>query len=122
MHSLTSGDLHLEVAYQLPAKIVEVWWRGTSDHRRPSAVLEPFFRGLLAEASAEGLTIAMHFETIEFFNSATIGSIVQLIVDARAAKVTLTLFYRATERWQASSFKAMSAFEKSDGLIQFRGI
>lgn len=120
MESLKVGNLQIDVGDDQAARKVSVWWRGTSDERHPGRTLEPFFQKLLEEVAAGSSAIEMHFETIEYFNSATIGSIVQLIKDARAKATKLTIFYSGKQKWQELSFRAMKAFDKNDGLIQFQ--
>jgi hypothetical protein len=118
LEALKSGNLQIDV--ELKGNVVEVWWRGTSDDRQPGKTLDPYLGNLLDEATRKSWAVEMHFDTIEYYNSATIGSIVGLIKKARSAKTPLTVFYSSQRHWQEVSFKAMRAFDKSDGLIRFQ--
>jgi hypothetical protein len=63
--------------------------------------------------------VEVHFEHLEYFNSATVTVIVQMIHDARARSVRLSLVYDPTLHWQRLSFDALRVFAK-DGMMEIR--
>lgn len=120
MEGLTAGNLRIDVNLDKNRRVLEVVWKGSSDDRQPGRALDPFFSQLLTSAAQQKLEVEMHFQGVEYFNSATIGTIVQLIKDARALSTRLSVIYNPQHRWQDTSFRAMRAFEKEDGLILFK--
>jgi hypothetical protein len=119
MEDLVAGDLKIQVAVREPATI-ELLWTGKSNARNPTAVLQPFFANVLAEATEKKHAIELHFEKLEHFNSSTITSIIQLIQDARTRGVKLTILFDHLVKWQKLSFDALRVFAKGDGLLELR--
>lgn len=101
------------------ASSIRLRWRGKSNSRNPNEVLAPYFREMLAMASARKVPIELHFEDIEHVNSSTITSIIQLIQDSRARSIKLILVYDQTLRWQKLSFDALRVFA-TDDLLEMR--
>jgi hypothetical protein len=115
---LISGELKI-VADDGPSTLRLDWW-GRSHERNPGPVLSPWLEGVLQRARAQGLTIESHFEALDFFNSATVTALIQLIRKARAQGTTLVIVFSDAKRWQALSFDALKCFELPDGLLQIR--
>jgi hypothetical protein len=103
LHAL--GELSVEID-RTPG-VLDVRLRGRSSARDAAASLAPFFQGLLANARTEARVVALHFEALAYFNSSTIAALVQLIRDAQAAAVGLSVFYDPRQAWQAVSFDAL---------------
>jgi hypothetical protein len=59
--------------------------------------------------------LELHFEELDYFNSSTITSLIQLIQEARAKGIPLTYVYDPALRWQKLSFDALRVFV-GDGL------
>ena len=72
MENLATGDLRIDVSVDETTSSVLLFWRGKSNERNPSALLQPFFSKLLGEAQEKGMTLELHFEELEHFNSSTI--------------------------------------------------
>ena len=123
MQSLIIGDLCIE---EMPiidgaASSIRLLWKGKSNNRNPGEVLAPYFRQLLATASARKVPVELHFEKIEHFNSSTITSIIQLIRDSRERSVRLVLVYNQALKWQKLSFDALRVFvSNKDDLLELR--
>ena len=115
--SLSTGDLRIEVREE-PPRVIRCVWRGKSNHRHPTQILSPFFDKVLTRAKESSLTVEMHFEDLDHFNSSTITSIIQLIQDARGRGVPLSLVYDSQLKWQKLSFDALRVFVKDDGLLK----
>jgi hypothetical protein len=121
MQSLIVGDLRIEAMEDGVARSLQLLWKGKSNSRHPSEMLAPYFRDVLAAASARDLPLEMHFEKLEHFNSSTISSIIKLIQDARLRAVKLILVYDTALKWQKLSFDALRVFAKDD-LLELRPV
>jgi hypothetical protein len=120
MQPLRNGDLTIEVAAaDAPARI-ELTWRGKSNDRYPGKVLSPFFQEVLAAASREARLLDLRFDSLEHFNSSTVGALIELIQRAREVQVRLVIGYDATVGWQRLSFDALKVFDRGDGLFELR--
>ncbi|MCS6899183.1 MAG: hypothetical protein RMJ98_06335 [Myxococcales bacterium] len=119
MEDLIAGDLKIQAIQRTPT-ILELLWLGKSNARNPTAVLSPYFSQVLTVAMEQKLTIELHFERLEHFNSSTITAIIQLIQEARSKAVKLTITFDQGIKWQKLSFDALRVFSKGDGLLEFR--
>ncbi len=106
MDDLKTDDLVIQMDRSIPAWL-RLDWLGRSTSGNPGQIIGPFFERVLAEATVGGLSVEMHFEKLEFFNSSTIASLIHLIHLAIKAKVALRIYYDAELRWQALSFDAL---------------
>ena len=120
MQGLVVGDLRIEAIEDEASPSVRLLWRGKSNSRQPSAMLGPYFRDVLATASARGVPLVLRFEQLEHFNSSTITSVIKLIQDARSRAVKLVLVYDPALKWQKLSFDALRVFVK-DHVLELRG-
>lgn len=121
MENLSSGDLRIEVSVDEPTSSVLLYWRGKSNERNPSAVLQPYFSKLLVEVLEKGHSLELHFEELEHFNSSTITAIIQLIQDARSKGLRLMIRFDAKLKWQKLSFDALRVFAK-DGFLELKPV
>jgi hypothetical protein len=121
MDNFNSGNLAIEVSKPQPT-LMRLDWRGKSNDRQPGKMLTPFFATATAEAVSAKASMEMHFEKLEYFNSSTITSIIQLIQSLRQQKVPLTIFFAGNVKWQKLGFDALRIFEKGDGLLTFKAI
>ena len=122
MESLIAGDLTVELAPPRPAAALTLYWKGKSNDKHPAKVLGPYLAQVIATAVNERITVEMHFEHLEHFNSSTITTIIQLIPKARAANVKLVIVYGGSLKWQKLSFDALKVFAKDDGLFELRAV
>lgn len=117
MTTLSSGDLTIERSTLGPATI-RLDWRGRSNARRPDEVLNPFLSEVLEQARQGPKGIDMHFESLEYLNSSTVGVLVQFLHRARQGGVPLSFSYAASVRWQKLSFEALRVFEQMDSRVR----
>src|SRR5207245_1825450 len=100
MDGLVVGDLVL-VTEQVGAHgPIRVFWRGKSNERDPGKALTPFFADLLETARQRRAPIELHFGAIEYVNSSTLTSVVQMIRDCRGAGLKLVIVYDNERNWQ----------------------
>ncbi len=106
MDDLHSDDLVIHVDRSVSA-CLRLDWLGSSNAANPAEAIVPFFERALAEATAGGCFVDMHLEKLEYFNSSTIATLIQLIHLAGKANVPLRIYYDAKLKWQALSFDAL---------------
>ena len=116
--TLVSGELKV-VPDEGPSTLRLDWW-GRSHERNPGPVLSPWLETVLQRARIRGQTIESHFESLDFFNSATVTAVIHLIRKARAQGTTLVIVFNPARKWQSLSFDALKSFELPDGLLQIR--
>lgn len=106
MNPLQTHELSIKVDDSLHG-LLRLDWTGKSTSRDPSQVLKPFLDGVLESAAGASLTVEMHFEAMEHFNSSTVAELIRVINKGRTTKVPLTVFYSSTRKWQELSFRAL---------------
>ncbi len=109
------------------AGTLRVLLSGRSASREAGKTLAPLFDRILEDARSGSLSLALHFEKLEYFNSSTIAALVQFIRVAHERGVALTVIYDGKQRWQAMSFdalrRALRPFESGSGpSVQFTQI
>lgn len=109
----------LTVSAERDGAVLRVQLTGKSASRDAGRELQPVFERLLGSAGEDKLSLALHFEKLEYFNSSTIAALVQFVRTAQQAGVSLVVHYDAKLKWQAMSFealrRALKAFESSGG-------
>ena len=120
MENLSTGELTLEASEDAAKRAIVLMWRGKSNARNPSQVLQPYFSTVLAAATSRSLGVELDFSSLEHFNSSTITSIIQIIQESRSKSVRLSIVYDARVKWQKLSFDALRVFAKPDGLLELR--
>jgi len=93
-------------------------WRGTSRPREPSKTLTPYLISAVSCAVEKKVSLEMRFESLEFFNSATVMAIIKCSHVARAKGVPMRIVYAPDVEWQKLSFAPMKIFETGDGLFE----
>ena len=117
MQALNSGDLTIEHSRHGP-ETIRLDWKGRSNARRPDEAINPFLSDVLEQARTGTAGIDMHFETLEYLNSSTVGVLVQFLHKARAGGVPLSFSYAPSVRWQKLSFEALRVFEQMDQRVR----
>jgi hypothetical protein len=105
VETVVLGDLTAQ--FERDAAALRIRLTGRSASREAGDVLAPLFDRALAEGKAEGRSLVLHFERLDYFNSSTIAALVQFIRAAQQASVGLNIVYDAAQRWQAMSFDAL---------------
>ena len=120
MNELVFADLRIDVLEGDVATPTRLHWSGRSTEEDPSKVLIPFFQRVLEAASAAGTSVEMHFERLEYCNSLTIMSLIQLVRDARRLNVKLVLVHDGGLRWQKLMFEALKTLAKDEDFLELR--
>ena len=116
-----AGELTIDV-YDMPGKPVRVDFKGKSLHREPDMVLRPLFADIMKKAVAYGCGVDMHFEALEFFNTATITSVIQFVKDLRIKQVPTMLSYNARHQWQRVFFDALGMLARNNAILKIRPV
>jgi hypothetical protein len=106
VENVVLGDLVAQLD-RSAASVLRVRFSGRSANREAGKVLAPLFDRVLGEVKAEPRALALHFEGLEYFNSATIAALVPFIRTVLDAGVGLTVVYDGRQRWQAMTFEAL---------------
>ncbi len=85
-------------------------WKGQSDDRNPSILLDPYLDSLLDDLKGSELNI--EFEKLEYMNSSTVQPIVQFLKKLNTNEIKTIVTYDANSKWQSASFKALNTFSK----------
>ena len=117
MKPFSNGELHVDVLARTVTQFRLVW-RGRSASRAPGLDLQPWLRTVLTEARLARASIELRFEALEYFNSSTVGVLIDFVRSASAEKVPLQFIYSADVRWQRLSFDALQVFSRLDQNIQ----
>jgi hypothetical protein len=117
MQDLNAGQLSIKASTPPggAAAPLQLRLRGRSSDRHPEHILGPYFASALTAAAEQEMGLELHFEELDYFNSSTITSLIQLIQEARAKGIKLTYVYDPALRWQKLSFDALRVFV-GDGL------
>jgi hypothetical protein len=118
---MQAGELTIDV-YDMPGRAVRVDFKGKSLHRQPDMVLRPLFADVEKKANSYGAGVDMHFEELEFFNTATITTVIQFIKDLRTRQIPLTVSYNAKHQWQRVFFDALGMLAKNNGMLKIRPV
>ena len=119
MELQTFGDLTIAVKREHPGRL-SLEWTGKSNSRNPGAELDPLFRQVLDEAAGGEVCVEMRFDRLDFFNSATITSLIQFVQEMGRRGAKLVLVFDNKRRWQKLSFDVLRVFEQADGLLELR--
>jgi hypothetical protein len=113
------GELEIQISGANPTLVV---FSGKSNHRDPDGVLRPLFGEITKRVTLTGGALELHFESLEFFNSSTITSIIHFIKDLRSRQVTTRVTYNASHKWQKVFFDALGLLQKTDGFLQITAV
>lgn len=116
--TFTAGDLTIDTEHD--DGVLRLIWKGKSNARNPGQVLAPLFSSELERASNENRTLEMRFDQLEHFNSSTIAAVIQLIHQARAKTVRLSLVFDPSVKWQKLSFESLRVLSGPDGLLELK--
>jgi hypothetical protein len=116
MQDLNAGQLSIKASPSGSAATpLQLRLKGRSSDRHPEHILGPYFASALSAAAEQAVGLELHFEELDYFNSSTITSLIQLIQEARAKGIPLIYVYDPALRWQKLSFDALRVFV-GDGL------
>jgi hypothetical protein len=95
-------------------------WLGKSRNPNPSAILLPYLDGVVNELN-EGDKLEVNFKDLDFMNSSTVTSIIQLIKNLEKKNITTEVLYKARLEWQAACFKALDSIVRNYKNIKVKG-
>lgn len=116
MENLKEGTL--EITVNDGEKLI-MEWLGRSESREPSAVLNPYLKKIIDNAS--GKEIEVDFANLEYMNSSTVPPIIQMIKELDTKGIPTSIYYNKDSKWQAASFKALETIASSLKNIEVMG-
>ena len=108
MKNLKSNGL--EITFEAGTKNVITWF-GRSDARDPSSLINPYFEEIMD--TLQGKELEVKFEHLQFINSSTLLTIVQMIKNLDQHRVKSTITYDKNSKWQGASFRALEIIVNS---------
>ena len=100
---------------------INVYWSGKSIDRRPSAFITPILIKVLKKSIDRNKRMIMDFCNIEYMNSSTITPIIKILERAKRSKVSVTVKYLGSLKWQHLIFSALEIFQTKDKRIVIQG-
>ena len=116
MGNLKEGTL--EIIVNEGDKII-IEWLGRSENREPSALLNPYFKDIVENAS--GKEVEVDFTKLEYMNSSTVPPIIHMIKNLDTKGISTKIYYNKDSKWQAASFKALETISNSLNSIEVLG-
>ena len=116
MENLKEGTLEIVVN---EGDKITIEWLGRSENREPSALLNPYFKDIVENAS--GKEVEVDFKKLEYMNSSTVPPIIQMIKNLDTKSISTKVFYNKDSKWQAASFKALETIATSLKNIEVMG-
>ncbi|MFZ5469630.1 MAG: hypothetical protein ACOZIN_09350 [Myxococcota bacterium] len=101
---------------------VHLEWVGRSMELAPSSFLLPVLTQAVARARQLHKPLVIDFQKLQFFNSSTIGPVVQVLEQARRGAQQVTVLYKKDHKRQALSFTALELFRTADRRVDVRGL
>lgn len=94
--------------------VIRAYFRGRSALQQPDDVFVPLFDELTADALKTRFPVHLHFEELEFFNSATISSAIQCILAMKGKGVRTMIRYDGRQKWQKLFFEPLTMLRGGD--------
>ncbi len=116
MSGFSLGALTIEATSNPVTPIIQLIWRGRSTERKPGDSLGPYLTSAVGDAAAQRAALELRFEELEYFNSATVMSIIQCLQAARSKQVRVRVVYDDAVEWQRLSFDPLRVFASEDLL------
>ncbi len=118
MRALVEGSLTIETDVAGPALLLS--WSGVSSDPHPERVLGPYLQEAGDEAARRAVALELHFEGLEYCNSATLGVLADFIQSRDRSGGKLVCVFDTRRRWQKLSLDALRVFETDDGSFELR--
>lgn len=112
-------DNNLEIIFEAGNKNL-ITWKGKSDARDPSSILNPYFDEMLSQLLNKELEV--NFTHLEYMNSSTVPPIIQLIKKLEENAIKSVILYDKNSKWQLASFKALETIVRTMNNIEVRGV
>ncbi|MEX1057714.1 MAG: hypothetical protein WED11_08275, partial [Natronospirillum sp.] len=94
---------------------------GKSIIRDSMETLLPIFKASLEEAILADKRMILDFRLVSYMNSSSFAPVIKVLEKARIGKAHLAVIYNNNEKWQETSFSAMTIFKTPDGRITIDG-
>jgi hypothetical protein len=107
--------LRIDVTYSQDTATLK--WSGVSEIQDPENTIGPFLKGLLP--SFTGKNVVLDFRHMEYWNSATLQPIMQLIKALGAEHISTELLYNNDVEWQRITFRCIKAIIRTFDNISF---
>ena len=109
--SVNKEALRIDVA---SSDVIRAYFRGRSAFQQPDEVFIPLFDEITAGALKKGFSVHLHFEELEFFNSASISSVIQCILAMQDKGVRTMIRYDGRQKWQKLFFEPLGMLRGGD--------
>jgi hypothetical protein len=119
MSKFALDALTIESSQSSAESELKLLWRGRSLDRQPARSLAPYLADAVTAAAEAKLALEMHFEKLDYFNSATVIAIVQCLHSAKQRGVRVRIVYDDDQEWQRLSFDPMQVFAV-DGMLELK--
>ena len=118
MDHFAHRDLEIDISEENGRVRVDLC--GKSNDRAPEAFLAPIFETVVVRAAAHGATIELHFEKLQYFNSATMGALIGFLRRVRDGdpRLAVVLIYDEGAKLQKVSLEALRIFDVSGGFLR----
>ena len=100
---------------------INIHWSGKSIDRKPSVFITPILIRVLKRSIERDKRMIMDFCDIEYMNSSTITPIIKVLERAKRSKVSVTVKYLGSLKWQHLIFSALEIFQTRDNRIEIQG-
>ncbi len=108
MANLKEGELEITIRGGRKGLIT---WKGRSESREPSAVLNPYLKKEIEGLSCSELEV--DFTKLNYMNSSTVPPIIQMVKNLNTKGISTKVYYDKSLRWQVASFKALETISRS---------
>jgi hypothetical protein len=120
LKGLNFGDLSIAVKNEGEDLILN--WKGAIYERNPEEYLDPFLKGVIKHAEENSFNIKCYFDKLEYMNSTSILSLIQLMRDFSDKKIQGEFIYDQSRKIQVASFRALDVIARTSNYITLKGI
>jgi hypothetical protein len=118
VRALVEGPLTIETDAAGPALVLS--WSGASSDPHPERVLLPYLQEASSEAARRRVALELHFEGLDYCNSATLAVLADFIQARDRSQGKLICVFDRGRRWQKLSLDALRVFEGPDHAFELR--
>lgn len=115
------SDGTLKIDQQASDSALTLNLSGKSIIRDSMDTLLPIFKKALEDAASADKRLVLNFRSVSYMNSSSFAPVIKVLEKARTGKAQLSVLYDSNEKWQQTSFSAMTIFKTSDGRITIDG-
>lgn len=115
------NDGTLKIDMQEDAKVLTLHLSGKSIIRDAMDTLLPIFMEQLGRAQEQEQKLVVDFRSVTYMNSSSFAPVIKVLEKARIGTTALLVRYNSREKWQETSFSALTIFQTPDGRIALNG-